>query len=106
MKIIKTVEAKRNAKPFLTQFKEYLILGENDNKYKVKNDLGNIAWEDKSDFFKETTEHEYGITWEKTFEFFVMIPTPVIYVDKEEFVFIISLPFCLFGFTYKFKPKF
>lgn len=108
MKTIKIIQAKRNFKPFLTEAKKYELLGENVCKYKIKNDLGKVTWQNKSDFWRDVVEVKYGfLDFIATVAPILIFPTPVIHYDKDliEINVAIVLPFVGFGFTYKLKPR-
>jgi hypothetical protein len=107
MKTLKIAQACRNQKPFITDGKKYEVLEDGKNTYKIKNDLGKISYQSKSDFWNTVEEKRYG------FEFIggpypmLIIPTPVLFYDSynKELLFAIVIPFVGFGFSYTLKPK-
>ena len=107
MKTLKIAQACRNQKPFITHNKKYEVLQDGKNTYKIKNDLGKICYQSKSDFWRDVEEKKYGFEGTIKFAPLLIIPTPVIYWDKyyRELDAAIVLPFVGFGFSYTLKPK-
>ena len=107
MKTIKIAQACRNRKPFITDGKKYEILSDGENTFKIKNDLGKISYQSKSDFWKSVEEKRYGFEGMGGIMPLLVIPTPVLHYDKygREFSFAVVLPFVGVGFTYSLKPK-
>lgn len=107
MKQIKVVTAKRTRKPFLTENKRYVLIGESENRFRVKNDAGKLGWEHKKDFHSGKDIFRYG--WDFNLGIFpgVVIPTAGITYDKTDR----ELTFGIVGLCFHFivqytrKPK-
>jgi hypothetical protein len=107
MKTLKIIQASRNQKPFITNGKKYEVLEDGKNTYKIKNDLGKISHQSKSDFWNTAEEKRYGFEFVGGYYPMLIIPTPVLFYDSysKELFCAIVIPFIGFGFSYTLKPK-